>query len=137
MYSYLLKRFLIVGFATVLVGTAFLAFPSIVNAYPGPDNECPYGWDTSTNKCLERQNSGSGGGNFDAACQATAQFNYCQGSVYVGCNSFGSEYACKLLQLSYSNPNMFQQIMSAQKACSLDGNQQACNYLMQYKGNYF
>ena len=73
----------------------------------------------------------------DAACQATARFDYCQSSVYIGCNSNGFQTACRLLQLSYSDPNTFQQIMNAQKACTLDGDQQACNYLSQFRGTYY
>jgi hypothetical protein len=137
----LLQKLSLIGFATLSLETAFFALPSTVKAYPGPDEQCPYGWDTSTNPptCLPGpgETSGPGGGNLDAACQATAQFKHCQGAVYVGCNSWGFATACRLLQLSYSDPETFQQIMSASKACNLDGDQQACNYLMQFKGYYF
>lgn len=133
----LLQKLSIVGLATLSLETAFLAFPSTVKAYPGPDEQCPYGWDTRTNTCLQPDNFDNGGGKLDAACQATAQFQYCQGSVYIGCNSLGFATACRLLQLSYSDPTTFQQIMNAQKACLLDGSQQACNYLAQFKGYYY
>jgi hypothetical protein len=133
----LLQKLSIIGLATLALETAFLALPSTVKAYPGPDDQCPYGWDTETNTCLPSVPSGPGGGSLDASCQSTAQFKYCQGSVYVGCNSWGSVYACRLLQLSYSDPRTFQAIMNAQKSCNLDGDQQACNYLAQFKGYYY
>ena len=135
----ILQKLSIVGLAMLALETAFLALPSTVKAYPGSDSQCPYGWDTETNTCLPppTPGSGGGGGNLDAACQSTAQFKYCQGSVYVGCNSWGSVYACRLLQLSYSDPGTFQTIMNAQKSCILDLNQQACNYLTQFKGYYY
>lgn len=97
--------------------------------------DCAPGWYYANGQC--QQPPAAQGGNMDAACQATAEFRYCQASVYIGCNSWGSQYACRLLQLSYSNPGGFQQIMNAQKACSLDRNQQACLYLQQFKGIYF
>jgi hypothetical protein len=113
--------------------------PATASAYPGPDDQCPNGWNTDTNTCQPAPGTGSGpgGGSMDAACQATARFNYCQSSVYIGCNSYGFQTACALLQLSYSDPNTFQQIMNAQKACTLDSNQQACSYLSQFKGTYY
>lgn len=45
----LLQKLSIVGLTTLSLETAFLAFPSTVKAYPGPDEQCPYGWDTRTN----------------------------------------------------------------------------------------
>lgn len=128
----LLRRLSIVGFATVSLGTACLAVPSSVRA-DGPPCLPGYKWDPTLG-CIP---AGPGGGNLDAACQATAKFEYCQGSVYVGCKSWGFATACRLLQLSHSDPQTFQQIMNAQTACNLDGNQQACDYLQQYKGYYF
>ncbi len=121
------------GIATLVIGVAGIALSSTVQAYPGPDNQCPNGWDTNNNTCLSSRSRQT----LDASCQATAQFKYCQGSVYVGCKSYGFTYACRLLQLSYSDPQTFQQIMNASRACNLDRNQSACRYLMQYKGYYF
>lgn len=141
MLDNLIQKLSLVGFVTLFLETALLVLPSTVQAYPGPDEQCPYGWDTTTNTCLpdpnNSQSQGQGGGNLDAACQATAEFRYCQGSVYVGCNSWGFVTACRLLELSHSDPQTFQQIMDAQKACNLDGNQQACNYLAQFRGYYY
>lgn len=132
-----LRHCSVVVLVMAFVTLAMPLFPGTASAYPGPDETCPYGWDTTTNTCLQESGSGPGGGNLDAACQATARFDYCQGSVYIGCNSWGFQTACSLLQLSYSDPNTFQQIMNAQKACSLDGDQQACTYLEQFRGRYF
>jgi hypothetical protein len=73
----------------------------------------------------------------DAACQATGRFDYCQASVNIGCRSFGNAFACRLLQLSNANPAQFQQIMSAQRACMLERNPQACGFLQQFRGLYF
>ena len=125
------------GLLLLLGAWLFFASAPPARAYPGPDAQCPYGWDTRSNTCLQPPAAGNGGGNMDAACQATAQFSHCQASVYIGCNSFGNQYACRLLQLSYANPGGFQQIMNAQKACLLDRNQQACTYLQRFKGTYF
>ena len=132
-----LRQYPVVVLAIALVTLAMSLYPSTASAYPGPDDQCPYGWNTDTNTCLPAPSSGPGGGNMDAACQATARFDYCQSSVYIGCNSNGFETACRLLQLSYSDPNTFQQIMNAQKACTLDRDQQACDYLSQFKGIYY
>jgi hypothetical protein len=97
--------------------------------------DCAYGWVYANGQC-QPPPSGNGGGSNDAACQATAQFNYCQASVSIGCRVQGFPYACRLLQLSYSNPGQFQQLMNAQRAC-LYGNQQACAFLQQFRGIYF
>jgi hypothetical protein len=137
----LLQKLSLVAFATLSLETAFLFLPSTVKAYPPePDAQCPNGYDMRTQPptCIldPYDGGGGGGGNLDAACQATAEFKYCQGAVYVGCQS-GSEMGCRLLELSNLDPNTFQQIMSASRACNLDGNQQACNYIMQFKGYYF
>lgn len=124
-----------------LVASLLFAFALIYIALPGPalaqrsQADCAPGWVYANGQCQPQP--AAQGGNMDAACQATAQFNYCQGSVYIGCTSFGNQYACRLLQLSRTNPGGFQQIMNAQKACLLDGNQQACAYLQQFKGTYF
>ena len=132
------QSFFIAGLGATAPVCAFLALATTANAFPGPDAQCPHGWDTRNNTCLpDPTGAGNGGGANDAACQATAQFGYCQRSAYVGCWTSRIEFACRLLQLSYADPNTFQQIMSAQKACNLDGNQQACAFLMQYKGVYY
>lgn len=132
-----LRRCPILVLAIASVILAMSLYPGTASAYPGPDEQCPEGWDTDTNTCLSVPSSGPGGGNMDAACQATARFDYCQSSVYIGCNSYGFQTACRLLQLSYADPNTFQQIMNAQKACSLDRDQQACTYLGQFGGIYY
>ena len=77
------------------------------------------------------------GGRNDAACQATAEFRYCQASVAVGCRGYHFVFACRLLQLSYQNASLFQAIMNAQRACLLDRNPQACRYLQRFRGVYF
>ena len=130
-----LRAILVAGLAGAFV--ALLAPPPTAIAFPGPDAQCPYGWDTNTNTCLPNPGAGNGGGSNDAACQATARFDYCQRSVFIGCDTQGNQFACRLLQLSYSDPNTFQQIMNAQKACTLDGDGRACAYLKQYKGVYY
>lgn len=112
-----------------------MASSPVAEAYPGPDAQCPNGWDVQTNTCLQ-SSYGPGGGRLDAECQATARFEACQRAVYVGCNSYGSAAGCRLLQLSYSDPNTFQTIMNAQRAC-ITQNQQACAYLERYRGLYF
>ena len=98
--------------------------------------DCAPGWVFANGQC-QPPPSGNDGGNNDAACQATAQFGYCQASAYVGCRGNGIGYACRLLQLSYSSPGQFQQIMNAQRACVFDRNPQACAYLQQFRGVYF
>ena len=92
-----------------VVGTfvAVLVPPPAAIAFPGPDAQCPYGWDTSTNTCLPNPGAGNGGGSNDAACQATARFDYCQRSVFIGCRTSGIEFACRLLALSKSDPITF------------------------------
>lgn len=110
---------------------------SQARAYPGPDAQCPNGWDTESQTCLPPPSSGPGGGRLDAECLATARFSTCQRSVFVGCQSFHFDTACRLLQLSQTDPNTFQQIMSASRACTLDSNQAACGYLERFRGLYF
>ena len=97
--------------------------------------DCAYGWVFANGQCQPPPNAQ--GGQCDAACQATGRFDYCQCSVRVGCQGLGQPYACRLLQLSYANPGQFQQIMSAQRACYLDRNMQACAFLQQFRGVYF
>ncbi len=97
--------------------------------------DCAQGWVFANGQC-QQPPSDNGGGQNDAACQATAEFRYCQASVYVGCRANGFATACRLLQLSYGNPMQFQQIMNAQRACTL-GNPQACAFLQQFRGVYY
>lgn len=119
--------------AVVLWGV--LVFPPQAKAQQS-QADCAPGWIYANGQC-EQPRGGNGGGNMDAACQATARFDYCRASVYIGCTSWGNQYACRLLQLANTNPNGFQQIMNAQKACSLEGNQQACAWLQQFRGTYY
>lgn len=128
------------SYATALAVTLTLVFASTIFA-PGAyaqrsQADCAYGWVFANGQC-QPPPSDNGGGQNDAACQATAQFNYCQASVSIGCRVNGFQYACRLLQLSYSDPGQFQQIMNAQRACVLDRNPQACAFLQQFRGVYF
>ena len=120
--------------ALALCALASLLAPRAADAQRS-QADCAPGWVFANGQCQEPP-SGNGGGNMDAACQATARFDYCQASAYIGCQSFGNQYACRLLQLSQTNQNLFQQIMYAQRAC-LGGNQQGCAYLQQFRGMYY
>lgn len=127
------SRLVVLAGLAVLGAALMLGPPARAQRVP---EDCVQGYVFANGECEEIR-GGNGGGSNDAACVATARFDYCQRSVYIGCNVNRQPYACRLLQLSSQDPNTFQQIMSAQKACTLDGNQQACAYLGQFRGVYF
>ncbi len=68
----------------------------------------------------------------EAACNATARFSICQGYHQIFCQYYGLQDACKLVNLSQSNPEYYQQLITANKIC-IEGNAQACNWLKQQR----
>ncbi len=72
-------------------------------------------------------------GRLEAACQVTANFNTCLTYYQMWCNQ-GFPQACYFQNLALSNPQAFQQAISANSACTR-GDQRACLWLNQQFGN--
>ena len=80
--------------------------------------------------------AGSGQGGMEATCMAQARVDIC---LYFRFNcQRGFALACRMAAVGQNcfggNPQQcsyFQQLLIANRACALDGNQQACGYLRQ------
>jgi hypothetical protein len=72
-------------------------------------------------------------GRLEAACQVTANFNTCLTYYQLWCGQ-GFQKACSMSNLAATNPQLFQQAITANSACTR-GDQSACNWLMQRFGN--
>ncbi len=71
-------------------------------------------------------------GRLEAACQVTANFNTCLTYYQLWC-SYGFQKACYFRQLATANPQLFQQAMIANSACTR-GDPSACSWLSQRFG---
>lgn len=67
-----------------------------------------------------------------AACQVTANFNTCLTYYQLWCGQ-GFQQACSMRNLAATNPQLFQQVITVNSACTR-GDQSACNWLIQRFG---
>ncbi len=70
-------------------------------------------------------------GQTEAACRIRAEFGICQAYYRIHCQTNGFPLACYMLNLSASNPQLFQQAILANRACA-DGDSQACAFLQTF-----
>lgn len=112
---------------SVLVTLFSLVMPLLANAqpyqtYPKADPNNPneeVQWNPSV-------------GRLEAACQVTANFNTCFMYYQLWCSQ-GFQKACYFQQLANTNPQLFQQAITVNSACTR-GDRNACNWLIQQFG---
>jgi hypothetical protein len=115
----------------ILIALACLASPVLAQGY---DPEAPCGRDETG---LPYACTSVAGNMLEATCQTTANPYYCLPYHQRACQVSGFAVACQVYQIGANcqggDPNLCQyyvQILQANTACSMNGDQNACTWLL-------
>lgn len=126
------RKWLAAFLAGILLALGQMAVPPQAQAQQDPPPYCGTYPDGRPRGC-----SGSGEGAMEATCLAQARVDICLTYHRFNCQR-GFQRACRLANLGQNcfggDPGRcryYQQLLTANRACNLEGNQQACFYLQQ------